>query len=145
MLSDYSKMEREIKDAPKPRILPNGTEVRARIIRVESGIIEDESKKSYGAKYYNVLLDVPADPLCPIFRQFFWELADRDKIPEEQFRRALPQFREFAACFGIDYSRPFNWETDLERLEGDIVLGIKKDKEGQYADQNNIREFIVPK
>lgn len=144
-LSDYSSFEQEIKDAPEPQILPAGTEVKFRIVRVDSGIIEKEDSKSYGAKYYNPLFDVPAEPLCPMFNDFFYELADKDKIPPDQFAKALPKFRAFAEAIGLDYSRPFDWETDLDGMEGWAVLGIQKDKDGQYPDKNVIRKYIVPK
>ncbi len=37
-MSDYSDMEQEIREAPEPTILQAGTEIKARIITVNSGI-----------------------------------------------------------------------------------------------------------
>lgn len=144
-LSDYSDLEREINDAPDPKPLPAGTEVKLRIVRVDSGVIDKAESKSDGAGYYNVLFDVPSEPLCPMFTEFFYDLADRDKIDPSQFQRSLPKMRRFAASFQIDLSKPFNWETDLDGREGWAVLSYIKDKEGQYPDKNGVKEFVVPK
>ena len=144
-LTDYSSLEGEIKNAPDPEILPKDTEVKARIIAVNHGVIEKESSKSYGAGYYSVLFDVPSEPLCPVFSAFFYDLADRDKIEVSQFTKALPTFRAFAESFNIDYSRPFSWEDDLPGLEGWIVLGVQKDKNGEYPDKNIVKKYISHK
>ena len=106
-------------------------------------MIEKGDSKSYGARYYNPLFDVPSEPLCPMFSDFFYELADRDKIDPQQFQRALPKFREFAQAFGIDYSRPFSWTDDLDGLEGWAVLSIIKDKNEEYPDKNGVKKYIT--
>ena len=49
-LSDYSSMEQEIRNAPEPKVLPKGSEVKARIISVNTGV--SEKQKSYGARWY---------------------------------------------------------------------------------------------
>lgn len=143
-LSDYSNLEQEIKDAPEPQILPAGSEVKARIVKVDSGTITDESKESYGAEWHSVTFDVPSEVLCPMFNDFFWDLASRDKIPPKQYQSALRQFRTFAEAFNIDYSRPFDWES-LTGLEGWMILKVVKDKNGEYPDKNGVSKYVTPK
>jgi len=144
-LSDYSSIENEIANAPDMRILPNNTEAKLRIVRVDSGIIDDESKSTYGAEWHSVTFDVPDDDLCPMFNDFFWDLNSRDKLNSKQYSAALRQFRDFAKAFGIDYTRPFSWEDDLPGLEGWAILKVVKDKNGEYPDKNGIKRYIVPK
>ena len=136
-LSDYSGLEQDIRNAPEPQILPPNTEVKARIVSVNSG----ESEKN-GARWYSVVFDVPSEPMCPLFSDFFWDLADRDKLNEKQYAQALYRFRKFAESFGIDYSRPFSWEDDLPGLEGWMILKVIKDKSGEYPDKNGVAEYI---
>jgi len=138
-LTDYSDLEKEIADAPEPKILPRGTEVKARIIAVRGGISEKNS-----CQWYTPVFDVPDDPMVIEFNDFFWDLADaQGKIDEKQFQRALNSFRNFAAAFGIDYSRPFSWEDDLPGLEGWLIVGVRKDDE--YGDKNTVSKYVKRK
>ena len=139
-MSDYSDLEKEISEAPEPKILPKGTEVKARIITVNSGISEKND-----AQWYSVVFDVPAEVLCPSFSDFFWDLSDKEKIDPKQYQQGLRSFRTFAEAFGIDYGRPFSWEDDFPGLEGWVILGVRKDKTGEYPDQNTVSKYIVPK
>ena len=144
-LTDYSQIEKEIQEAPDMKILPNDSKVKLRIVKVDSGVISDENKNSYGAEWHSVTYDVPDEDLCPMFNDFFWDLNSRDKIDSKQYKAALRQFRDFADAFNIDYSRPFNWEDDLPGLEGWAVLKIVKDKTGEYGDKNGVKSYVVPK
>jgi len=137
-LTDYSDLEQEIKDAPEPKVLPAGSEVKARIINVRSGISDKND-----ARWYSPVFDVPDDPMVVEFNAFFWELADRDKLTPKEVQRGIYQFGRFAECFGLDYSRPFSWEDDLNGLEGWIILGLKKSED--YGDQNTIKKYMVKK
>jgi len=139
-LSDYSELEQDIKNAPEPKILDAGTEVKGRIIVVNSGVSEKND-----AKWYSVVFDVPDDALCPPFSDFFWELADKEKIDPKQFAQAIRSFKVFAEAFDIDYSRPFDWVDDLPGKEGWMIVGVKKDKSGEYPDQNKVSKYIAPK
>lgn len=136
MLTDYSDLEKEIQDAPDPKILPRGTEVRARIINVREGISDKND-----AQWYTPVFDVPSDPMVIEFNAFFWDLKDRDKLDPKQAQRALNTFQKFAAAFGLDYSRPFSWTDDLIGLEGWVILGVRKSDE--YGDQNTISKFVA--
>jgi hypothetical protein len=135
-LVDYSDLEKEIANAPEPLILPAGSEVKARIISVREGVSDKNS-----AQYYQPVFDVPSNPMVTEFNDFFWDLRDRDKIDPKQFQRNLNNFKNFAAAFGIDYSKPFSWTDDLQGLEGWVVLGYKKDDE--YGDKNTVKRYIT--
>lgn len=138
-LTDYSDLEKQIADAPEPKTLPRGAEVQARIIAVNEGISEKND-----CQWYMPVFDVPADPMVIEFNAFFWDLADaKNKIEPKQFQRALNTFKNFAAAFGIDYSRPFSWTDDLVGLEGWVILGVKKDDE--YGDKNTISKYVTRK
>lgn len=138
-LVDYTDLESDIAEAPEPKILPRGSEVKARIIAVRGGVSEKNR-----CQWYQPVFDVPDDPMVIEFNAFFWDLADaRGKIDEKQFQRSLNTFKNFAAAFGIDYSRPFSWADDLLGLEGWVILGVKKDDE--YGDSNTIKKYIVGK
>lgn len=134
-LTDYSKYEDQIKDAPEPKTLTAGTEIKARIIAVRTGVSDKND-----CKWYSPVFDVPDDPMVIEFNAFFWEL-DEDKLSKKEFSRTLFQFQQFAKCFDIDYSRPFNWEEDLIGKEGWLIVGLKKSDE--YGDQNTVKKYIA--
>ena len=135
---DYSDMEKEIADAPEPLILPAGSEVKARIISVREGISDTNN-----AQYYSPVFDVPDRPMVVEFNDFFWDLTERAKIDPKQFQRTLNRFKNFAAAFGLDYSKPFSWIDSLISLEGFVILGYKKDDE--FGDKNTIKKYVVKK
>lgn len=136
-LSDYSDLEQEISDAPEPKVLPRGTEVKARIIKVQSGISDKND-----CVWYRVIFDVPDDPMVIEFADFLWEL-DKTKLDPKDFQRTKYKFSKFANVFGIDYSRPFSWEDDLPGKEGWVIVGIKKSDE--YGDQNSVSQYVTGK
>lgn len=136
MLADYSDLEKEINEAPEPITLPKGSEVKARIISVRSGISDKN-----GATWYQPVFDVPKQPLVKEFNAFFWDLADRSKLEEKQAMNALRDFKNFAQAFGIDYSKPFSWEDDLIGLEGWVILGSKNSDE--YGTQNTVQKYLM--
>lgn len=136
-MSDYSDLENEIKDAPEPKLLPKGAEVKARIVSVRSGVSDKND-----CTWYQPVFDVPDDPMVMEFNDFFWEL-DREKLSPKQFSRQLHAFKQFAAAFDIDYSRPFDWEDDLPGKEGWVIVGVRKSDE--YGNSNNVKKYIAPK
>ena len=135
-LSDYSDMEKEIINAPEPKILAAGSEVKARIISVRSG----ESEKN-NARWYTPVFDVPSDPMVSEFNTFFWDPLEKEKLDAKQFERNKFQFSQFVKALGIDLSRPFSWEDDLPGKEGWVILSIRKSEE--YGDQNQIKKFVI--
>lgn len=134
-LTDYSNLEKEIADAPEPKTLPRGSEVKARIISVRSGVSEKN-----GARWFQPVFDVPADPNVVEFNDFFWDLADRNKLDEKSRVRSLRKFKTFAEAFCLDYSKPFSWEDDVIGLKGWVILGVRKTDE--YGDQNTVSKYV---
>lgn len=138
MLTDYSDLEKEISNAPDPKVLPKGSEVKARIIAVREGISDKN-----GAQWYSPVFDVPKEPLAIEFNDFFWDLADLDKLDDKAKPRALRKFKIFAQAFGIDYSKPFSWTDDLIGKEGWILLGTKDSED--YGKQNTVAKYLAKK
>lgn len=136
-LSDYSDMEKEIQDAPELTILPRGTEVKARIISMRDGISDKNE-----AQWYQPVFDIPEMPMAQEFNDFFWDLLDRDKLDEKAQVRSMRKFKMFAEAFGLDYSKPFDWE-ELIGLEGWVILGVRKDEE--YGDSNTVSKYVTGK
>lgn len=138
-ITDYSGMEKEVKDAPQPKILPKGTEAKFRIIAVRTGT--SEKPKSFGAKWFQPVFDCPDDPMVIEFNDFFWDLSPqtRDKIDPKQWERNKYHFQTFIQSFHIDISKPFDMEVDWVGKTGWIVVGIKTDE--QYGDKNSVSEY----
>lgn len=142
-MTDYSSLEKEIKEAPEPTVLKKGTEVKARIISVRTGVVEKEDSDYYGISYFSVVFDAPNEPLAKEFSDFFWDLAGlKEMVNEKQYLAALRHFHNFADAFGVDYSRPFSIEDDLPGKEGWLIVGIKKSDE--YGDQNTVQKYLSP-
>lgn len=136
-LSDYSNMEQEMRDVPPVKILPRGTEVKIRIIGVQSG------EGDYG-KYHRVTYDVPSEPSAQELGDFINDPIDASQDSDERRRqKAQRKFISFVDCFGIDISKPFDWEDDLDGLEGWAILGVKKTDE--YGEQNTVSKYQVGK
>jgi len=130
-------MEKEINEVPEAMVLKRGTEVKARIISIRSGVSDKNN-----AQWYQPVFDVPSEPLAKEFNDFFWDLADLQKLENEKQRLgSLRKFKNFAASFGLDYSRPFDWEEDLVGLEGWLIVGVRKTDE--YGDQNTVQKYLA--
>jgi|GEM_PF-1020680 len=143
-LTDYSSMEKDIANVPEPSVIKKGTEVKARIIGVRTGVTEKEDSDYYGLSYFSVSYDVPSEPLSKEFNDFFWDLVDLErlkKISEKSAIGAMRKFRTFAEAFGLDYGRPFDLEEDLPGKEGWLIVGIKKSDE--YGDQNTVQRYLA--
>ena len=136
-LTDYTDLEKEIEGAPEPKILPKGSEVKARIISVRTGVSDTND-----CVWYSPVFDVPDDPLVIEFNAFFWEL-DKEKLTDKQHNRGLYEFKVFAKAFDIDYSKPFSWEDDLVGKTGWMIVGVKMDSE--YGDKNTVKKYVVGK
>ena len=134
-LTDYSDLENEIADAQEPQALPKGTEVEFRIISVNSGISDKN-----GCRWFNVVMDVPDEPLAKAFSDFFWDL-DKTKLDLKQFANNLFKFKTFAGAIDLDYTVPFNWEEDLIGKTGNAILGYKVDDE--YGPKNTVSKYVA--
>ena len=136
-LVDYTEMEKEIDDAPEPTTLSAGTETKARIISVRTGTSDKND-----CNWFSPVYDSPEEPMVKEFNDFFWEL-DREHLTDKEYQRALHKFKSFRKTFGVDISRPVDWEDDLPSLIGWIIVGLKKDDE--YGEQNTVRRYVQPK
>jgi len=139
-MADYSDLEKEIKESEEPKILKAGTEVKARIVSVRSGVSDKND-----CTWYTPIFDVPDDPMVMEFNDFFWDLGPDNKaiLDPKQWQRNRYNFSQFAAAFGIDYSRPFDWEDDLPGKTGWMILGVRKSEE--YGDSNSVKKYVVGK
>lgn len=134
-LTDYSHLENEVKGAEEPKILKAGTEVKARIVSLRYGTSEKNN-----CEWYQVVFDVPDDPMVQEFNDFFWEL-DKEKLDPKQYQRGLYKFQQFIEAFSIDISRPFDKDDDWPGLEGWIILGVRKSEE--YGDSNTVKKYVT--
>lgn len=137
-IADYSALEKEIGEAQEPKTLPRGTEVKARVITVRSGVSEKNN-----CRWYQPVFDVPAEPMAQEFNDFIWDLSDGDRLNEKQRARNMTRFKNFAQAFEIDYTRPFSWEDDLPGKEGWVIVGVRKSDE--YGDQNTVSKYLARK
>lgn len=137
-VSDYSSMEKALADAPAPKILPAGVEVKARIVRVRTGVSEKNE-----ATWYSPVFDIPDDPMVIEFNDFFWDLGCEDKVDPKQVARNRYNFSTFVQAFKIDISKPFSWEDDLPGKIGWLIPGVRKDE--KYGDQNTVSKYVTGK
>lgn len=136
-LIDYTDMQEDIQDAPEPEVLPKGTEVKARIVSVRTGVSDKND-----CEYFSPVFEVPDQPMVKEFSSFFWVL-DKEKLEPKAFQRSMYGFKNFAEAFGVDLTRPFDPETDLVGLEGWLIVGTRNDDE--YGEQNTVKKYIAPK
>jgi hypothetical protein len=136
-LTDYSDLEKEVMDAPQPKMLPKGTEVKVRIIGVNTGTSEKN-----GVNWFSPRFDVPEDPMVIEFNTFFWDLhSAKNVVDPKQYARNLFSFQQFCKAFGIDLSKPFDLENDLIGRTGYVQVGIQHSD--QYGDQNTVSKFVA--
>ncbi len=136
-LLDLTSVIDEIEDAQEPTIADDGSEQKLRIVSVRGG-----NAGQYDCEYFSPVFEVVNAPLVKEFSSFFW-VPTKDRLSEKAYARSLWEIKIFAKAFGIDFSRPFDYEDDLPGLTGWAVLGTKKSEE--YGEQNTIRKFISPK
>jgi hypothetical protein len=137
-LTDYSDLEKEVTNAPAPKILPKGSEVKARIIGVNTG----RSAKNSDCLWFSPRFDVPSDPMVVEFNTFFWDLIEaKTKVDPKQVERNKYSFSQFVKAFGIDLTKPFDWEVDLPGKTGYVQVGIQHNE--QYGDQNTVSKFVA--
>jgi len=138
-LVDYSELEQEILDAQEPTVLPKGTEVQVRIIQVRTGTSEKN-----GADYIMPIYEVLGTGMEMVkeVSDFMWIL-DKEALTAKEYARALDQFKRFSMCFGVDLTRPIDFDEDLVGLQGWVILGLRKSDE--YGEQNTVSKYILPR
>lgn len=135
-LADYSGMEKEVNEVPDAVVLKKGTEVRARIITVRSGISDKNN-----ATWYSVVFEDTNEPLAKEFNDFFWDPLEKDKLEPKQYLTNLRRFRDFVHSFGIDLNRPFDWEDELPGKVGWLIVGVRNTEE--YGPQNTVQKYLA--
>lgn len=139
-LTDYSDLEKRIKSTPEPKTLKRGEEVKVRIVNIREGISDKNN-----AQWYQPVYDVPSNPMVVEFTDFFWDLADFEKLDPKQAERSFYQFKTFAEAFKLNYSKPFNWE-DLIGKEAWVIVGTQKDEEyGLNGIKNTVTKYVAGK
>ena len=136
-LLDLTGIIDEINDAEEPTYLEKGTEANLRIVSVRTGTSDKN-----GCDWFSPMYEVMDHPLAMEFNSFLWA-PDKDKLTPKQYARALYDIKVFAKAFGIDLSKPIDYEDDLPGNTGWAILGVQKDEE--YGDRNTIGKFIAPK
>lgn len=136
-LVDYSDFKDDIENAQEPKVLAAGTEVKARIVSVRTGISDKND-----CPWFSPVFDVPSEPMVKEFNDFMWEL-NAEKLTAKEFERAKYQFKSFATAFKIDYARPLSLEDDLPGKEGYLIVGVRKDD--TYGEQNTVRKYVAGK
>ena len=135
MLDLTSQLD-EIEGAEEPTVAEAGEEYKLCIISVREGTDKN------GLDYFAPLYEVVGAPMVKEFGGFL-HVPNKDLMTEKQYKRSLYAIKVFAACFGLDLSRPVDYEDDLPGLEGWAILGSKEDD--VYGEQNTIRKYISPK
>lgn len=136
MIVDYTEMADEILSAKEPTILPKGSEVKVRIIRVRTG-----EGGERGCQYFSPVFEVlgEGNEMVQEFSDFHW-LLDRACLDAKTYERSKLQFKKFAQCFGLDLARPFDLE-ELVGLEGWVIVGVKESKD--YGLQNFVSSYVI--
>ena len=137
-LLDYSDMAEDISNSKDPIVLPKGSEVKVRIIQVRTG--EDKNGKDYFMPVLEALGE--GNEMVKEFSDFHYVL-DPSAMDAKSFERSKNKFKNFAKCFGVDFTRPFDPEDDLVGLEGWVIVGVSKSDE--YGEQNTVSKYILPR
>jgi len=140
-LLDLTEIADEIEDAEEPTIAENNSEQQLRIISVNGGSTNNKGT-GQEAEWFSPVFEVLDAPLMKEFNSFFW-VPNKENLSPKQYARALFDIKIFAQAFGIDLTRPLDYEDDLPGCTGWAILGVKKSEE--YGEQNTVRKFITPK
>jgi len=136
--TDYSNMEQEILDAPQPFPIGRAKEVKARVTRIKLGT----SEKNNDARFIMPYFDIPDEPLATEFNDFFWDPLDYRKIDPSQVARSKAKFSNFVKCFGIDLSKPIDWEAEVPGKEGWIITGNVQEDQG-YGEKSTVSKYVT--
>ena len=131
---DVSNQMDEIEAAEEPTIAETGEEYKLRIISCREGTDKND------LNYFAPLFEVVGAPMVKEFSGFL-HVPNKGAMDEKKYKRSLYAIKVFAETFGIDLSRPVDYEDDLPGLEGWAILGSKTDD--TYGEQNTIRKYIA--
>lgn len=138
---DLTDQMDDIESAEEPTIAEAGEEYKIRIIGCRNGERVDKTTGNE-IKYFAPMFEVVDAPMVKEFSGF-QDIPNKKAMTEKQYERSLYGIKVFAKCFGIDLSRPVDYEDDLPGLEGWAILGNKTSD--TYGEQNTIRKYIVPR
>ena len=133
---DLTQIQDEIEDSQEPTVLKAGTEAHLQVVSVRSDVDKNDNE------YFMPVFEVIGEPMAKEFSDFF-HVPDREGLTEKQYGRALNKIKNFTKAFGIDISRPIDYEDDLPGHKGWAILGVRQDDE--YGEQNTIRRYVLPK
>jgi len=133
---DLTQKVDEIEDSQEPTVADSGTEAKLQIISVNG----DYDKN--GNEYFMPVFEVVDAPMVKEFTDFF-HVPDEEKLTAKQYARSLNKIKNFVKAFGIDITRPIDYEDDLPGSIGWAILGIRRDDE--YGEQNTVRRYVLPK
>ena len=88
-----------------------------------------------------VVVEDPTNPrIDDIYNYMLLPTAEmRTEDPKSWNKRAM-RMRDFYECFGIDSSQPLEVDKDMPGLEGDVIMSLENDDEGNP--RNTIKKFV---
>jgi len=126
--------EWNLEDSQEPYALKDGTEALLRIVEVRKQTRNDGSDN----EYYVVRYEVPGEAYSKDITDFLD--APSHNLGAKRLNDARRKMLNFAACFGIDMSRPFNPTEDWVGAEGWCILSLRKSD--QYGEQNRVSKYL---
>lgn len=133
-MADFIDLSSEnVDDIPEGEILPDGTELEARITRIASG--EDKN----GTPYIMPWFEDPGNVNVEDFNDYL-PLPVQGDTDKERGRK-LRDLKAFATSFGLDLFRP---EYPLDEAKGALgwmIVGIGKDRDGKNC--NKRKKYLV--
>lgn len=122
----------DTEDTFDPVVLDKGTEARLRIVSMISG------KNQNGNPYIMPFFDCPDEAYFKEFGEYI-ELPNESQSPKARNNAKL-KLKAFKDCFDIDFSQTLDVKNDVVGKEGDVILGIGKDKDG--APSNKVDKYL---
>mgnify|MGYP006909287062 CR=1 FL=1 len=120
-------------DTFEPVVLEKGAEARLRITGCKSG-----KNETTGIKYLMVFFDNQDEPYFKEFGEYL-PFPHESMSPKENNNAKL-KLNAFKACFDIDLSGTVDVKNDIVGKEGDVILGVGKDKDG--APCNKVDKYL---
>jgi hypothetical protein len=131
---DMSSWE-DFSNIPELTILPEGSEVKLRILEVIGGV------NTNGEDYIRLRLDVVGEPLVKevSYPISFPSPANKAKLSEKRFYYSQREWGLMLKAFEISGSQLDT--SDWPGKEAWAMLGVQSDKTGRYPDQNIVRRW----
>jgi hypothetical protein len=133
---DMSSWE-DFSNIPELKILPEGSEVKLRILEVSGGV------NTNGEDYIRLRLDVVGEPLVKevSYPISFPSPANKAKLSEKRFYYSQREWGLMLKAFEISGSQLDT--SDWPGKEAWAMLGVQSDKTGRYPDQNIVRRWLA--